>query len=36
MRPEKGKYYDAEVYDFKDVVVLVLDSFLGLREADFC
>ena len=32
MRPEKEKYYDAEVHCFDDVLVLVLNSFLGLRE----
>ena len=32
MRPEKEKYYDAEVYCFDDVLVLVLHFFLGLRD----
>ena len=32
MRLEKEKYYDAEVYYFKDVLVLVLDSFPGLSD----
>ena len=32
IRPGKEKYYDAEVYCFDDVLVLVLNSFLGLRN----
>ena len=32
MSPEKQKYYDAEVYSFEDIVVLVLYSFPGLRD----
>ena len=32
MRPEKEKYYDAEVYCFDHILVLDLDSFLGLRD----
>ena len=32
MKPEQETYYDAEVYDFEDVVVLVLDSSLGIRD----
>ena len=31
MRSEK-KYHDAEVYHFKDILILVLDSFLALRD----
>ena len=32
MGPEKEKCYDAEVYDFEDIMVLVLDSFLEMRD----
>ena len=32
MRPEKEKYYDAEVYYFDNILVLVVDFFLGLRD----
>ena len=32
MRPEKEKCYDAEVYDFEDIMILVLESFLGMRD----
>ena len=32
MRPEKEKYYDSEVYVFDNSLVLVLHSFLGLRD----
>ena len=32
MGPEKGKYYDAEVHCFDKILVLVLNSFLGLRD----
>ena len=32
MRPEKEKYYDAEVHCFGDVLVLVPNPFLELRE----
>ena len=28
----KKKHYDAEVYRFVDILVLVLDSFLGLKN----
>ena len=30
--PKKEKYYDAEVYYFDDILVLVLNSVLGLRD----
>ena len=32
MKPEKEKRYNAGVYHFEDILVLVLDSFLGLRD----